>query len=283
VKEMKKYLRTIIQMTMQISAFTVLFGSDALAQKVQKPASAQFYYKSGLAKANSNRCFDAIDDFDKAIELNPLDAGFYKERSKCLSSDKAIEDLNKAIELKPDFAEAYFERGQLYFKQFEMDGNSVEDREKALSDFNKAIDLNPKNADFYYSRAMLYFHYLKDNEKAFRDFDEAVRANPRNNEYLMSRAMHYQIIGEYQKAISDCTAILRLKPRNFDAFSQRGFSYFYLGEYQKAINNFNMAEKVKPQYAWQVFEKRAKAYRAIGKIREAEADEKRYERFIKEK
>ena len=60
--------------------------------------------------------------------------------------EKAIEDYNKAIELDPNLAGVYYNRGNAYFylKQYE----------KAIEDFDKAIELNPNNAYAYNNRGL---------------------------------------------------------------------------------------------------------------------------------
>ncbi len=119
-----KMIRTIFWRTARIGlALMLLFGFTP-AQKSENPVSAEDFYRRGLAKTKSRGCDYAVEDFDKAIELNPRDARFYKERGKCLSKEKALADLNKAIKLEPDFAEAYFERGNVHFQQFFLDNSS---------------------------------------------------------------------------------------------------------------------------------------------------------------
>ena len=55
--------------------------------------------------------------------------------------DQAIQNYDKAIELNPNFAEAYNNRGNAYEDKGEYD--------QAIQDYNKAIELDPENAEFY--------------------------------------------------------------------------------------------------------------------------------------
>ena len=95
----------------------------------------------------------AIQDFSTAIRLK-LDAAAdaYTERGVTYHSkgdvDHAIEDYNKAIELDPGFAEAWTERGKAYHDKGEVD--------QAIEDYNKAIQLNPELADSYTCRGLIY-------------------------------------------------------------------------------------------------------------------------------
>ena len=57
-----------------------------------------------------------------------------------------IEDYTKAIELNPNFSEAYFRRG------FAKD--TLQDYKGAIQDYTKAIELNPNYVDAYYNRGI---------------------------------------------------------------------------------------------------------------------------------
>jgi Flp pilus assembly protein TadD len=58
--------------------------------------------------------YQAISDFNKALELNPKGAMIYLGRGIAYNNwgnhQQAINDCNKAIELNPKYAEAYNNR-----------------------------------------------------------------------------------------------------------------------------------------------------------------------------
>ena len=64
--------------------------------------------------------------------------------------DQAIEDFDKAIELNPKLTEAYYNRGNAYYGK--------KDYDKAIADYNKAIELNPNYAEAYYNRGVMYMN-----------------------------------------------------------------------------------------------------------------------------
>ena len=53
-----------------------------------------------------------MEDYNKAINLNPNDAGFYYNRGILYHDmekyENAMEDYNKAINLNPNFANSYY-------------------------------------------------------------------------------------------------------------------------------------------------------------------------------
>lgn len=82
----------------------------------------------------------AIQDYDKAIELNPNFAKAYNNRGKCyFALDKKLKsksDFDKAIQINPYYTEAYSNREQVYFALGEI--------EKSKSDSEKAKELRYK-------------------------------------------------------------------------------------------------------------------------------------------
>lgn len=61
----------------------------------------------------------AVKDYDRAIEINPQDAGAYNNRGLAFDNlgehRKAIEDFNRAIEIAPQEAMIYSNRGIAYY------------------------------------------------------------------------------------------------------------------------------------------------------------------------
>ena len=117
---------------------------------------------------NKNEYGKAIEDFNKAIELDNKFALAYNNRGMVYLNkkeyDKAIEDFNKAIELDNKFALAYNNRGIVY-----LDRNKKDEYDKAIEDFNKAIELDNEFALAYGNRGLAYF-YKKEYVKAFNNF-----------------------------------------------------------------------------------------------------------------
>ena len=77
------------------------------------------FYKSNfemcaVRKEKTGNMYDAIEEYSKAIEINPEDASAYYNRGNKKSDLKdyrgAIKDYSKAIEIDPENASAYYNR-----------------------------------------------------------------------------------------------------------------------------------------------------------------------------
>jgi tetratricopeptide (TPR) repeat protein len=104
--------------------------SDAIQQQQDSPIDYTFRGNSLLKKGQID---DAITDLNKAIDLNPKDAGahFYRGNAyyKKGQIDKALSDYSKAIKINSRYTNAYFSRGLHYV--------GVEEYSKAISDYKK--------------------------------------------------------------------------------------------------------------------------------------------------
>ena len=110
--------------------------------------SVEDYWKRGFEKYELEDYEGSIEDFNKAIEIDPNIAFFYYARgsakNKLYDYEGSIEDFNKAIEINSDLRDAYNYRG--YAK------NQLEDHYGAIEDYTKAIELDPAYEAAYIGR-----------------------------------------------------------------------------------------------------------------------------------
>ena len=274
-------MRTVVTQTLLAGVAAFLLCGFAVAQKSGEPRSAQSFYNRGLAEMKYGECDAALEDFDRAIELDPRDARFYKDRGRCLSTlhrDEALSDINKAIELRPGYAQAYAARGSYYIQKelvsFANDDTKTgfEFHSKALADLDRSIALDPRCAECYIARADLW--PKSESARLLADINKAVELAPTNTVYLDRRARFYVGSGEYQKSIADCDAILKINRRDYSALTLRGQNYSRLKDYRKAVNDYTRALQIEPKLSILLLTLRSQAYRALGNTAQAEADER---------
>jgi tetratricopeptide (TPR) repeat protein len=102
-------------------------------------------------------CYGADKKAEKFFEQG-------KTFSSVENADQAIDNYSKAIKINPKFVKAYNNRGIAYVLKKNYD--------LALADFNKAIKLDPKNGKAYHNRAIVY-SYQGENDKARQDIEKA--------------------------------------------------------------------------------------------------------------
>ena len=131
--------------------------------------TAELIRKSETPERLIQQYTDEINNWKDPTNKNKL-ANLYHERGrvyfkKC-EYDKAIEDYNKVIELIPIDAMAYNDRGKVYYEN----GNY----EQALKDFTKAIELYHRCDTAYYNRGVVYAE-IGEYDKAIEDYKKAIK------------------------------------------------------------------------------------------------------------
>ena len=167
---------------------------------------AEGYYESGVRDLQSGSRQLAIQDFTKAIQLDPTLSEAYEARAAVLFQTKdyagAIKDCDAVIGTTHDDERVYLIKGASRYYLHDIKGalkplntavsmnpdeplardirgaTLAESREwdDAIADFNKAIQLNPNDAMAYYGRAAAEF-FLHEYEKSLSDVSDAIQVD----------------------------------------------------------------------------------------------------------
>ncbi len=194
----------------------------------------------------------------------PTDSGnACDEQGEC---DRAIAYFDEVIRLKPSDAVAYQKRGLAYVEQG--------DYNRAIADLTESIRLVPKYANADRRRGVIY----TPENKYKRTIAEA----------YYFRGLAYGEQGDYNRAIADLTESIRLVPEYADAYQMRGNYYILKKKYKRAIADYtevirlnraiaDYTEVIRLDPLIDAYEMRALAYRAIGKQRKADCDDREAE------
>ena len=94
---------------------------------------------------------EAIEFYNKAIELNPSDATFYSNRSGCYASmekyAEALSDAEKAIQSNPNFIKGYSRKGFALIK--------LGKEEEALEAYDAGLKVDPSNEQLLKDKASI--------------------------------------------------------------------------------------------------------------------------------
>ncbi len=193
---------------------------------------------------------------------------------------KAIENFSRAIELDPGFADAYKRRADAYSGLAEEEAEFAH-YDQALADYTQSIALNPDDASAYSGRGYAYYHQ-DDFDRAIADFGKAIALNSNDVSAYFGRGDAYFQQGEYNLAIADYTRVIALNPDIAPAYQDRGNAYFQQGEYNLAIADFTQAIDRYPDFELNPFESeiasapiyynRGLAHRQLGNETQAAAD-----------
>jgi Tfp pilus assembly protein PilF len=191
------------------------------------------YTNLGAAFANREQLNKAIENFDKAIALNPNDYLAYSNRGAAFEKmgrlDKAIESYDRAVTLNPNDFTAYYNRGITFAGMGQL--------KKAIKDFEQAIALNPNNymahnnMGILYSRTGLY-------DRSIESFNHSIDLNPDYAIAYNNRGLTFSFIGQYRRAIEDFNKAILLGYNYGRVYFNRGNMYLRTGNKELAISDF---------------------------------------------
>jgi tetratricopeptide (TPR) repeat protein len=159
---------------------------------------------------------------------------YYKtgeEFAKKMNFTDAIEQYTKAIELDPDYDKAYIQRAMTYTK--------LEDYEKAAADFDRAIVFNEKDAELYYYSALAY-HLQGKNTTALDKLNTAVDMKNNFLEAYQIRSVVLIDLGRYREALEDCQKCLKIK-EDETGYYNLGQVYEKLEMYEEAEQAYRLS------------------------------------------
>lgn len=229
----------------------------------------KFYYSKGMFEYQRGQSYDAMESFDKAIELNDELAGAYSGRGSIYYEqqeyDKALEEYDKAISISPDFDMAYAafsNRAIIYF----IKSNYAQ----SIADNSRAIELNNKYTQAYEFRGLAY-EAIEEYDHALSDCDKAMELDTKSSTAELCRGRVYEAKGDNTKAIEHFNKAIELDPKNVVAYLDIGDFYCDRKEYKKAIENCNEAIKIYPGYAL-AYNSRGYYFNLRGKYKKAIKD-----------
>jgi Tfp pilus assembly protein PilF len=205
----------------------------------------------GNDRYEKNQMDGAMDDFNKAIDINPAYSPAYKNRSLLYlernENQKALEDYNRYLELVSPYdakgnllnsmlSDAYRHRGAIHFKMAHY--------EKAVHDFDTAIEYDPLSFDNYMNRALTYMQ-LGMYENAIRDFTLCHQSAPGDSDILNNRGVCYLRLNNLESALEDFNRAIRINDRNSSYYNNRAMVYQKMGCQEEAKRDLRIAEKTK--------------------------------------
>jgi len=153
----------------------------------------------------------------------------------------AIEHFQRAIELDPNFALAYDGLGAAYVNRVFKGFGGAEDYERAEAAFGKALSLDPQLIE---ARMLMVFVYLWRGEKQ-RAREEVARARqeaPDEPVVHFVKATLHRLDGEYGRALRSYDRLARLDPAaHVVASYNRALVHMYMGQFEETMRQLDNA------------------------------------------
>ncbi|MDD4650764.1 MAG: tetratricopeptide repeat protein [Methanothrix sp.] len=167
-------------------------------------------------------------------------------------NDEAINNYDRVIEINPDYADAWINKGNALHKQSKYD--------EANKCFDEAISLDPSNAEAWVKKYNNIQYYMgRDNattedclNNASRICDQDIRFDSNNASNWIDKGDLLFYSGDYEEAIKCYEKAVKLDHNNSVGWIGEGDALFYQRKYNEAIKCFTEAINRNPKdpYIW---------------------------------
>ncbi len=233
-------------------------------------ATADEYFAQALEQHRSGHIIQAVENYDRALNLDPTWADVYYNRGNARRAlgdlEGALADYSEAISRDPDNLDAAINRGGVCAE--------MGDFEAAIADFDYAISRDTSLVEAYFNRGTAYAD-RGDFEAAATDYGSVLGLDPTRIAAYLNRANAYRELGYYEAAIADLTEAIRLSPQNAATYNTRGMVYGQLDNLEAAEADFSQALRLNKRLV-DAYYNRATIYHRMGDLTSAIANYERY-------
>tara|TARA_B110000438_G_scaffold264473_1_gene277177 strand:- start:2085 stop:4058 length:1974 start_codon:yes stop_codon:yes gene_type:complete len=236
-----------IEFIIELFNFRKLIDAKKKIEKllIDYPKSSILFNILGAVFAEQNMLEEALQNYSKAIKINPNYVQAYNNLGVCKyklgKKDEAIKVYEKAIKINPLHADTYNNLG-VAFKLTEINAN-----EKSIKFYKKAIEIEPNHADAHNNLGS-EFRKLKDYEKSIYHYEKAIAANPKLFIAYSNLGNVYKRLGNYKAAIKSQEKAIKINPKSSDAYYNLGTIFEKLNEFEKAIKCYEKTLDIQPNH-----------------------------------
>ncbi|HTJ00455.1 MAG TPA: tetratricopeptide repeat protein [Dongiaceae bacterium] len=231
----------------------------------------------GAALSAQNRNAAALEQYQKALQLNSNDAETYLDCGNLLLKqdqvDAAIARYEEALQRKPEYAEAGYSLGlafemkgltnaalKTYQNVLQLQPSHAPAHNKlgslllrqgqlpaAISQFQEAVHWNPDFEEAHYNLGFA-LNQAGQSTAAIGQYQEAIRLRPDHYEAHYNLGNVLARLGQMAAAAGEYQAALRLQPDRAEAHNNLGFALFAQGHVVEAVREFREALRLQPDY-----------------------------------
>jgi len=209
------------------------------------------YVTDAQALENDGKLSQAIDAYEQAILVDPMNTGNYISQARLLvylnRYDEAIEAASNALLINENNAMAYAIRGWAQG----LSGDYL----SGTASLKRAIELDPSNHIPYAYIAEVYGLEYESNTSIIGVIDNAIDnsikardLSPNSLETHRARGYIQELVGSYGEAVQEYAAAIEINKYIPELYMRLGRVYYYpdVAEYDLAVQAFTEADLLNP-------------------------------------
>ncbi len=256
----------MLERTLRLLALTP--AGQAAAPVAPQPAeSVDDLMTQGRALAAQKRWAEALPFFQRATERDPRHADAWGELGRMLNELKryteALTAHDRSLALNDQQAWVWNNKGAAL--------NGLGRREEALGAYERALALDPNYALAWYNKGVA-LNGLGRREEALAAYERALALDPNYAAAWYNKGVALNGLGRSEEALEACERALALDPGLALAWYNKGVVLENLKRYEEALAAYDRSFDRNDHRDWSAH---ARVYRALGRVAEAEAAERR--------
>ncbi len=195
------------------------------ANEINKPfesnrfTDAFIWISKGNTHVENGMYSEAIQCYDKALEINPVMADVWNNKGLALARiakyEEAVTCYDKAIDLRPDDEEVIYNKGIALAHL----GRTKE----AIECYDKILEKNPLDAGAWCIKGDILFE-SGDFEGALQAYDRSIEANSRDETVWNNRGLTLVKLNRLSEAIESYDKALEINPKVEKIWSNKGLA-----------------------------------------------------------
>jgi tetratricopeptide (TPR) repeat protein len=214
------------------------------SRAIRKDPKPAYLTTLGTALLTQGRREEAVEVFDKAVQLKPDDATLWCNMGNALlesgRSDDALLCFEHVIKLDPSHGEATYKAGHLL--------HGLGRFEEALVRLSRSAELQPDHAPTLHMRA-LTLKSLNRPEEALADNVRAIELDPTNADTYGNIGNILQARGRHEDALSWYDRSLEIRPDDARTITNQAISLAELGRFGEAMAAYRRSMVIDPSQA----------------------------------
>jgi tetratricopeptide (TPR) repeat protein len=228
-----------------VSLFLFLFGACGGPKKTEKSATPDWrvHYSNGLEWQKKGRCKLAIEEYKKALALEPAQSVVQNflglAQYSCMQYTDAEESYKKALEINPYYTDVHNQLGILYSETRRL--------EEAEREFNEALrDKSYRTPELvHYNLGKLYYKWGRFPEAA-EHLEIACERKPDMTGWRHQLCLIYERMGNFQIALDCYRSVLVVDPELVPSLYHAGLVCKELKKIRQARDYFNQVTRLAP-------------------------------------
>ena len=209
---------------------------EKYAQAVDALTAMDWYRKGYVLRFNEYNLKEAMNAFNKAIELDPNFAMAYAGRAGIYCEwemyEIALKESEHAVKLDPNISFNLTVRGRSNIALGKV--------KEGIEDLNKAMVLNPKNVFTYTNRSYGYY-LLKKYDEAMADANKAIEVDPNESYAYFQKGRILVALNKNEDAIKYLDKAIKYNPKVARFYYWRGKAYLGNNETERGLEDMRKA------------------------------------------